>query len=236
MSKKWLKKQKNTVNRSITLTKPNSYAAEEFKTLRTNIQFTMVDKSYKTIAFTSSLPGEGKTTVVANTAIAFANKQNRILLVDADMRNPRLHRFFNLSNHTGLSTLLKDHDASLKRLMHSTLDGNLCVLTSGVLPPNPAELIDSQRMTDLVEEFKDEFDMVLFDMPPVLSVTDAQIMATKTDGTVFVIRNGAAEEQQLFQAKNLLEQVEANVIGAVFNDKERAKQSNYGYYSRTSEE
>ncbi|SFQ29708.1 capsular exopolysaccharide family [Desemzia incerta] len=218
------------LNSLITLIKPSSIISEEFRTLRTNIQFSMVDKQLSTLMFTSAAPGEGKTTVASNVAVVFASQGKRVLLIDADMRNPSIHRLFNFVNHRGLTNLLTENKTTIQDVVHRTTKKNLFVLTCGLIPPNPSELLASKRMDQLIENLKKHFDMIIFDLPPILAVTDAQVMANKTDGTVFVIRNGVAEKNNLYKAKELLEHVHANVIGVVYNDKKREENPAYQYY------
>lgn len=217
-------------NSLITLMKPSSVISEEFRTLRTNIQFSMVDKKFKTLMFTSASPGEGKTTVASNVAVVFASQGKKILLVDADMRNPSVHQLFSVLNHKGLTDLLTDDQTRVQDIVHQTVIKNLFILSCGIIPPNPSELLASNRMDQLLRRLKDSFDLIIFDLPPILAVTDAQVMANKTDGTIFVIRDGVAEKNNLYKAKELLDHVQANVIGVVYNDKKRSTDAAYHYY------
>ena len=219
----------------ITTTKPNSVVAEQFRTIRTNIQFSMVDKDLKSLIFTSSGPGEGNLLISANTAIVFASQGKRVLLVDADMRKPTVHKTFNIPNHEGLTTLLTEKDVKLSSVIRQGTNENLFILTNGPIPPNPSELLDSNKMNKIIEILEGAFDLVIFDMPPVITVTDSQIMATKTDGTIFVIRSGVANKEALIKSKQLLDIVNANVIGTVFNGVERTKDSAYKYYGLESD-
>ncbi|WP_413496802.1 CpsD/CapB family tyrosine-protein kinase [Carnobacterium maltaromaticum] len=214
----------------VTVTKPNSVVAEQFRTIRTNIQFSMIDRDLKSLVFTSSGAGEGKSTTSANLAVVFATQGKRVLLVDADMRKPSVNKTFKLSNHEGLTTLLTEKEVVLGDVVHETNTENLFILTSGPIPPNPSELLDSKKMNRVIEILEETFDLVIFDMPPIVSVTDAQIMASKTDGTVFVIRNGIANKEAVFKAKQLLEIVNANVVGTIFNGLEKRKDKAYKYY------
>lgn len=224
-----IENQKNGAS-LVTVTKPNSVVAEQFRTIRTNIQFSMIDRDLKSLIFTSSGPGEGKSTTSANIAVVFATQGKRVLLVDADMRKPSVNKTFKLSNHEGLTTLLTEKEVVLGDVVHETDTENLFILTSGPIPPNPSELLDSKKMNRVIEILEETFDLVIFDMPPIVSVTDAQIMASKTDGTVFVIRNGIANKEAVMKAKQLLEIVNANVVGTIFNGLEKRKDKAYKYY------
>lgn len=232
------KKKNNTVIGErpslITLTRPSSVVAEQFRTIRTNIQFSMVDTDLKSLSITSAGPGAGKSTVSANLAVSFANEGKKVLLVDTDMRKPTVHKTFRLPNHDGLTTLLTDKSAMLSSIIHRLDTDNLFVLTSGVIPPNPAELLASNRMMQLKAELEDNFDLVIFDLPPVIAVTDAQIMSSKTDGTIFVINKGGADKEMVLKSKELLDKVQANVLGAVFNRVETKNDHYYAYYGESN--
>lgn len=231
----FFKKQKNNTTSSerpslITLTRPSSVVAEQFRTIRTNIQFSMIDADLKSLSITSAGPGAGKSTISANLAVSFANEGKKVLLVDTDMRKPTVHKTFRLPNHDGLTTLLTDKSAVLSNIVHHLDTDNLFILTSGTIPPNPAELLSSNRMMQLKNELEDIFDLVIFDLPPVIAVTDAQIMASKTDGTIFVINKGGADKEMVLKSKELLDKVQANVLGAVFNRVETKNDHYYAYY------
>lgn len=227
-----LKKNKNIKSSEglVTLDNPHSYISEEFKTIRTNIQFAMVNKKLKTVLVTSSNPNEGKTTICANLAVTFANQGKKVLLVDADMRNPSIHQKFHCRNNKGLTNLLSDCELSVNSVISATSQRNLFLLTCGPIPPNPSELLDSLRMDEIIGELSEEYELILFDLPPIIAVTDAQVMVPKVDGTVFVIRNGFVDKRDLAKAKELLEYTHGNIIGAIFNDK-KSKQDIDGYYS-----
>lgn len=214
----------------VTVTKPNSVIAEQFRTIRTNIQFSMIDKELKTIIFTSSGPYEGKSTVAANIASVFADQGKKVVLIDADMRKPTVFKTFNLQNTIGLSTLISSRSTQIQDVVQHMEEAGLDIITSGPVPPNPSELLNSNRMNDLIKELEELYDLVLFDMPPVVSVTDAQIMATKTDGVVFVVRRNIAQKEDVKHAKELLDMVHANVLGVVFNGAEKKTDRSYSYY------
>lgn len=214
----------------ITVTKPNSVIAEQFRTIRTNIQFSMIDKDLKTIIFTSSGPYEGKSTVAANIASVFSDQGKKVCLIDADMRKPTVNKTFGLQNNLGLSSLITSRELTVKSVAQTLEEVGLDIITSGPIPPNPSELLNSNRMNEVIKELEQEYDLVLFDMPPVVSVTDAQIMATKTDGVVFVVRRGIAYTDDVKHAKELLDMVHANVLGVVFNGAEKKNDRSYSYY------
>lgn len=209
----------------IAATKPNSRVAEQFKTIRTNIQFSMATKNLQTILFSSSGPFEGKSTICTNVASVFADQGKRVLVVDADMRLPSIAKIFHLENKVGLSTLMTSKHLKVKEAIQHVESVHLDVLTSGIVPPNPSELLASERMDEIIQELKQEYDLVLFDLPPIVSVTDAQILATKIDGVILVIRKDIADVEDVYKAKELLELVNANVLGAIFN----GETNNYDY-------
>ncbi|GAB2318575.1 CpsD/CapB family tyrosine-protein kinase [Alkalibacterium sp. s-m-22] len=214
----------------VVVNKPSSVVSEQFRTIRTNIQFSMVDETLRTVVVTSAGTAAGKTTVSANLAATFASKEKKVLLVDADLRKPTVHKIFKVRNNDGLTTLLTDRNAHLDEMIYRTHTEGLYVLTSGAIPPNPAELLGSKRMEEIKQEMLDYFDLVIFGMPPLLAVTDAQVMASKTDGVLFVIPKGQANKDEVFKAKDLLEKVQANVLGAVLNRVDKSDDSYYYYY------
>ncbi|WP_147802797.1 CpsD/CapB family tyrosine-protein kinase [Alkalicoccus halolimnae] len=203
--------------------------AEQFRTLRTNIQFASIDKKLKTILVTSSSPGEGKSTTAANLSIVLSQLGSNVLLVDADLRKPTVHFSFQVSNQTGLTNVVTGQ-APLQATVAETAIANLDVLSSGPVPPNPSELLGSSKMKMFVEEASGLYDYIIFDTPPVNAVTDPQILAGLLDGTVLVIRSGRTEEEQAKKAVASLKKVEANLLGAVLNDRVLEESHNYDYY------
>jgi len=225
------KKENNVKERTgvVVADNPTSIVSEQFRTIRTNIQFSMVDQNLKTISVTSAAPASGKTTNASNLAGAFAAQDRKVLLVDTDMRRPSVHKVFRTKNYPGLTNLLTDRSLELKDVTRDSYVDHLDFLTCGVIPPNPSELIDSKRMEELIEEMETHYDLVIFDNPPLLAVTDAQIMATKVDGTIVIVPQSEVTKDELNEAKELLEKVNANVLGSVLN-KVDSDSDTYYYY------
>lgn len=207
---------------------PKSPISEQYRTIRTNIQYSSVDKELKTLMVTSSGPGEGKSTTAANLAVVFAQLGKKVLLVDADLRKPTVHKTFGVNNLFGFTTVLTKQ-ATLGSAVLETEEKDLYILTSGPVPPNPAELLSSKSMEQFIEEANEQFDYVLFDTPPLLAVADPQILANKVDGSIFVVFSGRTEIDQAKKAKELLENAQSKLIGVVLNHKE-VKSTDYYYY------
>lgn len=210
----------------ITAVEPKNVVAEQFRTVRTNIDFSSIDRELKTILFTSSDVSEGKSTISANTAVTWAQQGKKVLFIDADLRRPTLHTTFGLTNTQGLSTILVNNEDYRSIAVQSVID-NLTVITSGPVPPNPAELLNSSRMKAFLKSVQAEFDLVVLDVPPLLSVTDTQILAANVDGVILVVRQGVAQRASVKRATELLNIVHANVLGYVLNDV--APKNGYGY-------
>ncbi|RAK19843.1 capsular exopolysaccharide synthesis family protein [Anoxybacillus vitaminiphilus] len=224
------RKQMQTLERSlITVQNPRSPISEQYRTIRTNIQFSFVDKTMRSLMVTSAGPSEGKSTTVANLAVTFAQQGKKVLLIDADMRKPTMHYTFHLNNIIGLTNVLTQSAALLSAYQATEVD-NLFVLTSGPIPPNPAELLASKAMETFLEEVYKRFDLVIFDTPPVLAVTDAQILANKCDGTVLVVSSGKTEIEAAVKAKELLLSANAKLLGVVLNKKKQQQGQYYYYY------
>jgi capsular exopolysaccharide synthesis family protein len=205
----------------ITLTNPRSPAAEAYRTLRTNLTFAALDKPLETLIITSAAPGESKSSVLANLAVTMAQGERRTILVDADLRRPVLHEIFGVANDRGLITMIVE-EAGLDDppLMDVGVD-SLWLVPSGPLPPNPADILGSRKMEEVIAALKARADVVLFDAPPVVAVTDAAVLGTKVDGVLLVVCAGRTRREHAQRAKELLERVHVRIIGAVLNDAPR---------------
>lgn len=225
------KKKGSSDNRRklVTIFDTRSPISEQYRTIRTNIQYSSVDQELKAIMVTSSGPAEGKSTTIANLAVVFAQQGKKVLLVDADLRRPTVHYTFNRNNIHGFTTILTKQ-TTLAKAVEETDEDNLYILTSGPIPPNPAELLSSKSMELFMEEAKREFDLVLFDTPPLLAVADPQILANQCDGSILVVFSGRTEIEQAKKGKELLENAQSKLLGVVLNHKELAKDNYYYYY------
>ncbi|KAA0098800.1 polysaccharide biosynthesis tyrosine autokinase [Mycolicibacterium sp. P1-18] len=193
----------------------NSAIAEAFRKLRTNLQFLAVDNPPRMIVVTSSMPNEGKSTTVINIALALAEAEHSVVIVDGDMRRPMLHKYMNLIGQVGFSTVLSGA-ASLGEVLQKTPFPGLTALTSGATPPNPSELLGSQAAKTILSELRAQFDYVIIDSSPLLAVTDAAVLAAESDGVLIMARFGQTKREQLTQAIGNLHDVGATVLGAVF--------------------
>ena len=213
--------------RLITVKYPKSPISEAYRVLRTNLQFSSLDRPLQTLVVTSANPTEGKSTTVANLGAVMAQAGKRVIIVDSDLRRPVQHRVFGLENREGLTEALLQPGAITDGQLKETGVDNLRLLNSGALPPNPSELLGSQRMVQLVERLKEEADVVLFDSPPAMAVTDASVLATLADGVLIVVDVGATRRSAAKETAERLRQVSANVLGAALN---RLKPGRSGYY------
>lgn len=220
------------LSRIVTHADPRSPVAEAYRSLRTNLAFTRMQRGLRSLLLTSPGPADGKSTTVANLAITFAQQGQRTLLIDADLRRAVLDKTFGVARAPGLTDVIIG-EATLAESVHETQVPNLSVLTSGQLPPNPSELLGSSAMRDVLAQMEDSYDVVLFDSPPLLAVTDAAVLSTIVDGTIVIARMGATQRRALWRAVSQLRAVSANVLGGVLNDL-RAEVSPYyggeGYY------
>jgi len=214
----------------IVLNKPKSPVSEAYRGVRTNIQFANVDKNIKTILLTSSKQGEGKTTTVSNIAITMADLGKKTVIIDCDLRRPRLHKAFGMTNIGGVTDILLNSD-SYKGYLKRTGIENLEIITAGQIPSNPSEMLSSRSMARLIEQIRGDYDYVLIDAPPVAAVTDAVILSSMADGTLLVCHSGSVEVELAKSAKQSLEKAGANIMGVVLNKMNIEKRgSYYAYY------
>jgi len=213
----------------VTLTTPRSPVSEAYRTLRTNLEFSSLDKPLKTLVVTSPGPEEGKSTTLANLAVTMAQAEKEVILVDCDLRRPSQHEIFGQSNDVGLTTMVVDEKAmSQPPLLEIGVPG-LLLLPSGPLPPNPSELVGSRRMQEIIAALSERADVVLFDAPPIIAVTDAAVLASRVDGVLLVVKAGGTKREHAQKAKALLDKVNAHLVGAVLNNV-KLDTSYYSYY------
>lgn len=223
-------KGENPAERLITANAPRDPVSEAYRVLRTNLSFAAVDGDMKSILVTSSSPSEGKSTTAANLAMVMAQTGKRVILVDADLRRPLQHKVFNVANNQGLTTAILDNNTPVTYHLQKSKWPDLQVMTSGPIPPNPAELLNSQRMTQVIEELLQEADMLVFDTPPVLTVADASILAPRTNGTLLVVESGRTRQGALTQAVERLTNTNTHLLGVVINKLNPKRLRGYGYY------
>jgi polysaccharide biosynthesis transport protein len=218
------------VSRIVTHADPRSPVAEAYRSLRTNLAFARTQRGLRAVALTSPGPADGKSTTVANLAITFAQQGQRTLLVDADLRRAVLDKSFGIPRSPGLTEVIIGA-SGFDQAVHETQVPNLFVMTSGQLPPNPSELLGSPAMREVLATMTSQFDMVLFDSPPLLAVTDAAVLSTMVDGTILIARMGATARKGLWRAVSQLRAVHATLLGSVLNDVTSDVGAYYGGYS-----
>jgi len=211
----------------VTFLDGKSLVAEQFRMLRSSIRFAEVDQKIKTLLITSSGVSEGKSFCASNLAVAFAQAGSKVLLIDVDFRRSTVHLTWSISNAKGLSDLLLHRENSLFDYTNQSSVSNLDLLTSGLQPPNPSELLETQRMKEVLDEAASKYDLVIIDAPPLTMVTDSQILASKVDGTVLVTCERKTKNQELKQSVDLLKQANARVLGAVYNGRKPLKEYSY---------
>lgn len=216
------------MSRIISIKNPKSPIAEAYRGIRTSIEFSNLDKNLQVITVTSSMQNEGKSTVLANLAVSFANLDKKVLIMEGDLRNPSVHRMFNISNIKGLTDILLQNKV-FADCVHCTDVKNLHVLTCGAIPPNPSEMLSSKKIRDFIESLREYYDYIFIDAPPIGIVTDAGIISTYTDGCIFVVGAGEADIEMAKVSKERLEKVGANILGVVLNKFESSGAS--GYYN-----
>lgn len=207
-----------------------SESAETYRQLRTNVQFANLGASQRSLVVTSANPGEGKSTTAANLAIVLAQTGKKVILVDTDLRRPTLHRLFEVPNSFGLTGLLLSEMVDGSQAMLATRVKNLSIVPAGPLPPNPSELLTSQLMGDVMKSMAKLADFVIFDSPPILAVTDASIIAGRTDGSILVVEAGKTRTDQMRRAHRALTQTGTRSLGVVLNKMRRGRQGHYYYY------
>jgi len=211
---------------------PRSSLGEAYRQLRTLILLSTAGHAPKSLLITSSLPSEGKTTTAANTAISLAQTGAKVLIIDADMRRPRLHSVFNIENRDGLSTLLASEldERQILDVIRVEENTKLNILTSGPIPPNPAELIGSVQMANLLKILQKNYTHVVVDSPPIASFTDAVLIASIVDGVILVVHSGKSSRQVVRRSRQLLQDIGAKIVGVVLNNVNLRSQDNYYYY------
>ena len=212
------------------LEKPQSNISEAYRTIRTGIEFSNLDKDLKIICITSSKKDEGKTTVLSNLGVSFAKIDKKVLLIDADLRNPSISKMFDTSNTQGLMDILLGK-RNIQDCVKKTKQENLYILTGGTIPPNPAEVLSSKKMSEFIESIKDEYDYIFIDSPPVGVVSDASIISAYSDGVIFVVGANEVDSNLAKIAKERLDSVKANIVGVILNKfKTDTKSEYYNYY------
>lgn len=220
----------------VTHAHPKAIVSEQFRALRTNLEFAQLDKQAKSILITSSVPAEGKSTISSNLAYVLGTLGKKVLIVDADLRKGTVHRTFKISNGKGLTTLLIDSSLKFNEVIVQSKSLGIYLLPSGPIPPNPAELLSSARMESVMRELYDYFDVVIYDVPPMNAVADPQILAAKVEGVILVARQNYVRKEELRRAKQALDNVNANILGFVMNDKPLTDSSDYyAYYGYDNE-
>lgn len=221
----------NNNNDLIICKDPKSSMSEAIRTLRTNLQFASVDKKIKTILVTSSVPGEGKSFVAANLAVAFANSGSKVLLVDCDIRKGRQHTIFGLHNKKGLSNLLLENVSEVyNNYINASGVKNLDIIFKGTTPPNPSELLNSSKNKQLVNILREKYDIIIYDSAPINGLPDSLVMSTLVDGVIIVTGAKSTSFALLEDTKKNLQNVNANILGVVLNRTEPKKSKYYGGY------
>ena len=224
-----MRKSKNMYPSDLSYSASNPNVSESFRILRTNLQFSMASDDSSVILVTSSFQGEGKSWNAANIACVFADQGKNTLLIDADLRRGVQEKRFGVSNSNGLSNYLANVNCNEKNFIKNTSVANLSIITRGNVPPNPSELLSSERMEELISRVKEEFDIVIIDMPPVLVVTDALILANKVDKVILVGAMNQTRTNAILEAKKALDNVGAKICGVILNKDKNKARSYYKY-------
>lgn len=214
------------MDKLISLINPKSHVSEAYRAIRTNIEFSNPDGDLKVICVTSSIKNEGKSTVISNLAVNFQKLDKNILLIDGDLRNPSLYKLFNIRNENGLTDVLFKKSSFEKCVK---IEDGLHILTGGIVPPNPSEVLSSKTMREFISEIRDMYDYIFIDSPPIGIVTDAGIISSYSDGVIFVIGSNQVDSNIAKNAKERLDKLNANILGVIVN-KFNMSRSEYGYY------
>ncbi|MGN5454704.1 MAG: CpsD/CapB family tyrosine-protein kinase [Candidatus Kurthia intestinigallinarum] len=221
-----MKKMTRAARQLIVREQPQAVISEQYRTLRTNIKFSKSDK-LKSFLVTSAIQAEGKSTTAANLAYLLAEEGKNVLFIDADLRKPTVHYTFHLKNTVGLSHVLSNQIEVASAIQRTDVTG-LSIMTSGPIPPNPSELLGSQRFQTFLAEVEESYDWIIFDTSPLLAVTDTQLLANRLDGTILVVDSMNTDKKMAKKAMNLLKSADAKVLGVVMNN---VTASNVNYYS-----
>ena len=214
----------------ITIYDPKSPISEQYRTLRTNLEFTSLGTQLQTILVTSTSTGEGKSTTASNLAVVYSQLGKRVLLIDCDMRRPTLHQIFRLDTRQGLSNVLAKR-SSIEAAVQTTQLEHLFVISAGVVPPNPSELLAAPSFLELLEDVKSRFDIVILDAPPVMQVADSRILAPLVDGSILVLSCETSERDEVIKAKDQLQMTGTKILGLVLNRRETRYDKNHYYYA-----
>lgn len=211
--------------------KPKSHISEAYRTLRTNIKFSSLDKPLNTIMVTSAVPHEGKTTNAVNLALTIAESGKKVMIIDADFRRPIIHKIFKSDSKPGLTNVLVGN-MKLSEVIKKAdeIDANLYYIPCGPIPPNPSELLGSDKMKTVIEELKQQADTIIFDTPPTIGFADSLVLANQMDGVVLLLSSGQVTRDAAKQAKLLLEKAKANILGVILNKVDVKREGYYYYY------
>jgi protein-tyrosine kinase len=228
-----VKKRNINVPRLVVMEDPRSFPAEAYRVLRTNLHYANPDAPLRRVLVTSTAPGEGKSTTLANLGVTLAQTERSVLMLDADLRRPVMHEIFKVRPNPGLTSYLAG-DSLLEAAISKTAVPNLSIIPSGPLPPNPAELLASRRMRELLETVSERYDITLVDTPPVLAVTDACILASFTDGVIFIAGSGKIPKTAMRRARDQIVAAQGRILGVVVNQFEARSGDGYSrsYYHR----
>ena len=204
------------MKKSIQFKKLKFPLSEQFKSLRTNIEFSSLGDEIKSIVVTSSIEGEGKSTIISNLAVTMANINKRVVIVDCNLRSPTIHKRFSLPNSKGITSILVQN-RRIEECVLTTNIPNLYIIPSGPISSNPSELLGSKKMKEILNELSNSFDMILIDTPPIIYIADAQILSALAQGTIIVTSYGKSAKNELLNAKDMIEKVRGKILGVIIN-------------------